>query len=137
MRSFALVALTVAAFVASLGFASPAAAAVTPVRLELIALVCNDPNEGVDEAILRIGGVDVFGPAKIRRNESLDLQGLPLRTFRRNVNVTLIEDDGFLRGADDFLGTVTISRDDLDEGTRQASFTQGGANYTLFYRVVA
>ena len=92
---------------------------------------------GADEAILRIGGVDILGPAKIRRNESLDLQGLPLRSFRRNVNVTLIEDDGFLRGADDFLGTVTISRDDLDEGTRQASFTQGGANYTLFYRVVA
>ena len=137
MRKLALVAVLLAAVVAPLVLAAPAAAAPKPVKLQLISLVCRQTNDiaSADEAKLQINGVDVFGPAKIANNESRNLGSVPPTKFRRTIQVTLIDEDTI--GADDNLGTVTIRRDAVGLGVQELTFEENGADYSLFFKVVA
>ena len=139
MRQLALGLVLFAALAAPFALASPADAALRPVKLQLISLECTETNDigvgGVadkDEAVLQVGTQVVFGPQDIDDGETVDL-GLT-KKFRRTVQVTLIDED--VTSPDDILGTVTIRRGEAGDGVQQASFQDNGADYTLTYKVV-
>ena len=136
MRKLALGTLLLLALVAPLAFAASAEAAPAPVRLKLISLTANNKNDigSPDEAFLQIKGQTVFGPVNMNTGDTVDLRAVDPIRFRRALSIDLFDFDG--PGANDFLGTVVATRAELGQGQQVSTFQQGGANYTLVYKVV-
>ena len=109
-----------------------------PVWLQLVSLRCNEPEDaGGDEAFLRVGGRRVWSRSMDSDSEE-DLSTLPAIQFAETTNVSLWDEDGpQWLDSDDHLGTVQVSRDQLEQGDVTGSFTLDGANYELTYRVIS
>jgi hypothetical protein len=134
MRKVTLGLLLLLALAAPIAVTAPALAA-KPVKLKLLRLVCNTNREvGFDEVFVKVNGAIVFGPADINQGQTLALNGVPKQGFQQTINVELFEDDGGLN-QDDFLGAATISRNLAGDGEQSVSFTENGADYTLFFKV--
>ncbi len=99
--------------------------------------MCREKNDvaSAGEATLQVNGVKTAGPVQIRNNESLDLGDVPDKRFRRSIKVALIDVDAI--GADDYLGTVTIRRSPVGLSVQEPTFTESGADDSLFFKVVA
>ncbi|MFI5592072.1 hypothetical protein ACIA5G_43985 [Amycolatopsis sp. NPDC051758] len=86
---------------------------------------------GKDSAILRVNGATVSGPHLLGKGDDVTLN--TLRTFTSSISVTLIEEDA---GADDDLGTVTITDSQAGIGTLTAFFNaRTHADYHMTYDV--
>ncbi|WP_428273608.1 hypothetical protein [Candidatus Palauibacter sp.] len=109
-----------------------------PVWLQLVSLRCHEPEDaGGDEAFLRVGGRRVWSRSMDRESVE-NLLTLPAIQFAETTNVSLWDEDGpQWLDSDDYLGTVQVSRDQLEQGDVTGSFTLDGANYELTYRVIS
>jgi hypothetical protein len=103
------------------------------IETRLVRLACQQTEDstGADEAYLTYNGERVFGPRSINDGQSLNL-GI-VRPLSGQAQVALFDEDS--PDADDFLGSITVSTSELNQGLRNQGFTGDGANYTLFYRV--
>lgn len=101
------------------------------VRLVRLACSVTEDSTGADEAYLNYNGERVFGIRKINDGQTLEI-GV-VRRINGSAVVSLFDEDS--PDADDFLGSITISEQELNQGLRSQNFTRDGAFYTLFYRV--
>jgi hypothetical protein len=84
-----------------------------------------------DEAVLQADGVTVSGPHKMGKGDVVTLN--TLRAFTGSVRVKLLEQDA---GADDDLGTVTITDTQAGIGSLTAFFNaKTHADYHMTYDV--
>jgi hypothetical protein len=102
-------------------------------EVRLVRLICQQTEDstGADEPYLLYNGVSVFGPGVLNDGQSAEL-GL-VRPLSGEARVDLFDEDW--PDADDYLGGITISAWELNQGLRSQDFTQDGAHYTLLYRV--
>jgi len=103
------------------------------IATHLVRLACQQTEDstGADQAYLTYNGERVFGPRDINDGQSVRLN--IVRPLDGEAKVALFDEDW--PDADDFLGSITISAAELNQGLRNQDFTRDGANYTLFYSV--
>jgi hypothetical protein len=101
-------------------------------EVRLVRLTCQrtEDTTGADEAKLTYNGETVF---RTRINDGQTRTIGIVRRVNGQARVNLFDEDS--PDADDFLGSITISESELNQGSRSQDFFRDGANYTLFYRV--
>ena len=145
MRTLVLGFLLLAAVAAPPALAGATDAAVPKsIQLRLLAIVCHEANDNNDrspcswltrdEPYLAADGGRVWGPVDMQDGDERSLRTVPGQPFRRSIDLALFDADQ--PDPDDHLGTVRIGRDALGAGVQTATFTGGGAHYTVTYEVV-
>jgi hypothetical protein len=96
---------------------------------------------GADEPYLRVNGSTKWGPGSLNDEKDVDLldkNGNPLQIiFNGQATISLHDKDFGWFDDDDFLGSSTVTDQDIGRGDLPASFTRDGANYILAYEVTA
>jgi hypothetical protein len=102
--------------------------------LHLIRLFCQVPEDaGTDEAYLVANGAKVWGQKSISGGQNMQINQQV--NFANSVEIKLFDADGPFDN-DDYLGTITVTSALKGKGEQKGKFTEEGANYSLYYRVV-
>jgi hypothetical protein len=105
-------------------------------KLKLKSLYCHktEDTSGSDEAYLVVNGEQIWGDQPINDEDPRPIN-IEL-DFSKQVEIKLYDRDTGIFDRDDYLGTVTVTADQADQGEKQGKFTEDGADYTLYYEVV-
>lgn len=112
--------------------------------LKLKHLYCQETEDwtGADEPYLRVNGSKKWSSNSLNTGEGIDLfdnRGNPLEvSFNGQAVISLYDSDGnHWYDRDDFLGSWTVTNQEIGRGDLIASFNLDGASYQLFYEVIA
>lgn len=110
--------------------------------LKLKNLYCLDTEDwtGADEPYLRVNGSKKWSSSSLNTGEDVDLfdnNGIPLQiSFDGQAVISLFESDGNRwYDRDDFLGSWTVTNQEIGRGDQLAFFNLDGASYQLAYEV--
>ena len=108
-------------------------------RLRLISLYCQttEDNTGADEAYLVVNGRQVGGVNSINDRQARDLTYIDPISFTTTAEIRLYDQDTGVFDKDDFLGSLTATKEQAGLGEQRGKFTQDGADYTLTWEVLA
>ncbi|MBD3886683.1 hypothetical protein IFO70_34055 [Phormidium tenue FACHB-886] len=102
-------------------------------KIQLKYMICKDTNEWPrDEIYLKKDGAKVYSEGGVSVGETVNINKIFDMSGSSDV-LRLFENDVF---KDDFLGGHTVRASEAGLGERTASFTGGGANYSLVYEVL-
>jgi hypothetical protein len=111
-------------------------------NLNLLYLVCNDTQEWPrDELYMKVDGREVWSKGTDFFSESVGVGDTPsinkaVPIYGDSATIRLYEDDSWPNN-DEKLGTHTVYSSQVGPDMQSASFTQNGADYTLYYVVSA
>lgn len=99
-----------------------------------------EDSTGADEPYLRVNGSKKWSSNSLNTGEDVDLfdrNGNPLQiNFSAQAVISLFDSDGnHWYDRDDFLGSWTVTNQDIGRGDQLAFFYLDGANYQLAYEV--
>lgn len=87
---------------------------------------------GADDTYITVNGSKMFGPRGMSTGNTASVnRGVG---FSGSATVSLFDQDGFLNGADDFMGSFSVSS--VTRGTQVARVSGSGSTYDVFYRVI-
>ncbi|MBD3884668.1 hypothetical protein IFO70_23300 [Phormidium tenue FACHB-886] len=87
---------------------------------------------GADDTYLTINGEKVFGPRGMSTGNTATVNRAV--EFSGSATISLFDEDGFLNGDDDFMGSFSVSQ--ATQGTQRARVSGGGSTYDVYYRVI-
>jgi hypothetical protein len=127
---------TVLAATAVVAAAPSATADTDPYRVVIVSLRCLDTEDtfGADEAYIKVNDRTVWGPQSMNEDDALPINESV--EFTTTAEIRLYDADTGIFDKDDFLGEVTASKDQVNQGEQKGTFKRDGAHYRMIYKVV-